>query len=50
MKIVFDYREKDIISICESIVEKEQLSKDITLHTERLDIGDIIIKASNPSL
>jgi len=44
MKIVFDYREKDIISICESIVEKEQLSKDITLHTERLDIGDIIIK------
>lgn len=44
MKIIFDYREKDIATICESIIEKEKLSPNITTYTERLDIGDIIIR------
>ena len=44
MKIIFDYREKDIATICEKIIEKENLSANITTYTERLDIGDIIIR------
>tara|TARA_Y100000992_G_scaffold151665_1_gene101129 strand:- start:376 stop:1161 length:786 start_codon:yes stop_codon:yes gene_type:complete len=47
MRIIFDYREKDITTICENIIEKEKLSDNITITTERLDIGDIIIKDDN---
>ena len=43
MKIIFDYREKELIEHAKKIVDKFQF-KNIEINTENLNIGDVIIK------
>ena len=54
MKIIFDYREKDIYNISQEIIKKEQLlginTSEILVETQRLDIGDVIIENDNKNL
>ena len=49
MKIIFDYREKDLIDRYRKYIEINKLSH-IELKAERLDIGDIIIKNDEKEL
>lgn len=45
MKVILDYREKDLIELCNSKVNEE--FKNINLSNENLPIGDVIIKDDN---
>lgn len=49
MKIIFDYREKDLIDLSRKYIEINNLSH-IEVEVERLDIGDIIIKNDEKEL
>ena len=45
MKVILDYREKDLIDLCNSKLNEE--FKNINLSNENLPIGDVIIKDDN---
>ena len=45
MKVILDYREKDLIELCNSKLNEE--FKNINLSNENLPIGDVIIKDDN---
>ena len=49
MKIIFDYREKDLIEKSEKILKKYNF-ENIEIITENLNIGDVIIKDENKEL
>jgi len=44
MLVVIDYREKELYAQCEKLIEDYNLPENITLSSENLPIGDIIIK------
>jgi len=49
MKIIYDYREKDLIDLSKTYVCDNNLTN-IEIEVERLDIGDIIIKSDEKEL
>ena len=47
MFVVIDYREKELYAKCLALLEVYNLTKEITISSENLAIGDIIIKDSS---
>ena len=47
MKVILDYREKDLIQLCNSLQKNNNNFKNIQISNENLPIGDIIVKDDN---
>ena len=50
MKIKLDYREKELISLCQRNLEIVQNYKNIEIVVENLPLGDIILEENDISL